>query len=83
MEHLEVVLDRVGVARADRLGDLAVHELGERLRLDAYGVRAQAGGQLRGRERKSPTRMASELPQRALALGVPRRTSASSMTSSW
>ena len=33
--------------------------------------------------RKSPTRIAIELPQRELALGAPRRTSASSITSSW
>ena len=32
---------------------------------------------------RSPTRMAVELPYFALALGAPRRTSASSMTSSW
>ena len=34
-------------------------------------------------KRKSPTRIAMELPQRALALCAPRRTGASSITSSW
>ncbi len=34
-------------------------------------------------KRKSPVSTATELPQRAFALATPRRTSASSITSSW
>ena len=83
-EHREVVGDRV-LARlsADGLPDLPGDQPLERLRLDPDGLRAEVGEEVRRRANsRSPVRIATLLVQRLLALGAPRRTAASSMTSS-
>ncbi len=50
--------------------------------MTASGPRAATSWEARA-TRTSPVRMAAELPHTVWALGAPRRSGASSMTSSW
>ncbi len=86
LKYVEVVVDGVAaVGRARRLQDLAGdgRSNASAWMRTASGPRSAEGCARHGRRRKSPVRTATELPQRWLALGTPRRTSASSITSSW
>ena len=84
-QHGEVVRDRVlAVLRTDRLADLAGAQSLERPRLDPHRLRTEVRQQVGGRaNRKSPVRIATVLSQRAFAEAAPRRSRASSITSSW
>jgi hypothetical protein len=65
---------------ADLPGDQAL----ERAGLDTDGLGTEDGEDVEARANsRSPVRIAMLLVQRLFALGAPRRTTASSMTSSW
>ena len=85
-DHVQVVLDRVAaVARAGGLQDLAGDQPLERLRLDADGLRARGRPVCARRGRRGSRRSARppSCPSGCWRCRTPRRTSASSITSSW
>ena len=69
-DHPQVVLDRVGLARPDRLGDLTAHQPGERARLDPHRLRAEVGGDVGGPGEQV---VAGEDRDRVAPAGVGRR----------